>query len=355
METERLLPADHVDEAWVVVAVGLGFAIVGGTHLPNITTEVPAARQVLTAALFVGVPLVAVGAGLYASHIYSEFEWVVTQWCLVATAPLVVLSVWLDAGVVFGGAFGRAIRPFLLAGNFGVALGTVIDLNRAQARRNARVAERERTQRKGLVLVTHLLHHHVRNGMTIVNGYADELREDAPDEQVEAIQSQADRVVNLVDNVRTLTRSLAGETEIRPIDVDRIAAETVEETRETYSEADIDLEADDATASTDEHLRAVLKNLLSNAIEHNDRDNPSIEVEVTDGDPVEIRVLDDGPGIPDAVKESMADPDPENIRSRGDEFGLYLVRALVGRYGGTVSMEDREPRGTAVIIELPPA
>lgn len=355
MNTRRLLLAEHVDEAWVVVAVGLGFAIAGGIHLPNISTTVPPARQVLAAVLFVGVPVIAVGAGLYANHSYSEFEWVVTRWCLVGTAPLVVLSVWLDAGMVFGGQFDTVIRPFLLAGNFGVALGTVIDLNRAQARRNARVAERERTQRKGLVLVTHLLHHHVRNGMTIVNGYADELREEAPDEQVETIQSQADRVVDLVDTVSTLTRSLTGETEIQPVDVDCIASETVEETRETYPHADIDLEADDATATADEHLRAVFKNLLSNAVEHNDRDTPSVEVEVVDGDPVEIRVLDDGPGIPDAVKESMADPDPDNIRSRGDEFGLYLVRALVGRYGGTVSMEDREPRGAAVVIELPAA
>lgn len=349
----RCTSVRSLDSAWIAVTVGLGFAIAGAAYFLQNASGTPFTRQVLAFILFVGLPLVAVAAGLYARYEHDEFEWVVAGWCVGGAASLVFLSLWIQSDAVMAGRYSTVVESLIVTGNLGTAFGAFIGLSRAQARRNARLAERERTQREGMALVTHLLQHHVRNGMTIVRGYADELKEAGNKQQVNVIEAQTERIGELVENVDTLVRALSDETVERPVEVDTVAADAVESARERYPDADITLEAEPATVQADALLGAVFENLLSNAVEHHDGDEPSIQVTVTDGDPVEIRVVDDGPGVPDAVCEALSDPEADNIGSVGGELGLYLVWTLVTGYGGTVDLERRDSRGTVAIVELP--
>lgn len=344
-----------VDSAWVAVALGFGFAIAGSAYFLRNAAGTPFTRQILAFILFVGLPLVAVGAGLYARFEQDEFEWVVAGWCVGGAASLVILSLWIQSDAVIAGRYSAVVESLIVTGNLGTAFGAFIGLSRAQARRNARLAERERTQREGMALVTHLLQHHVRNGMTIVRGYADELREAGNEEQVKVIEAQTERIGELVENVEVLVRALSDETVERPIDVHEVAVGAVDAARDRYPNADITLDTESASVRADELLGTVFENLLSNAVEHHDGENPSIHVTITDGDPVEILVADDGPGVPDAVRESLSDPEADNIGSVGGELGLYLVWTLVTGYGGTVELEPGESRGTVAIVRLPRA
>ena len=55
------------------------------------------------------------------------------------------------------------------------------------------------------------------------------------------------------------------------------------------------------------------------------------------------------------MKRTVFDEGTQGIDSEGTGLGLYLVRALVDRYGGAVWVEDSESGGARFVVELPRA
>ena len=74
---------------------------------------------------------------------------------------------------------------------------------------------------------------------------------------------------------------------------------------------------------------------------------------------VTIEVEDDGPGISDARKDVMLEPfvrgdDARNMdEAAGFGLGLSIARSIVLAHGGTLSLNDRQPHGLIVCIQLP--
>ena len=100
-------------------------------------------------------------------------------------------------------------------------------------------------------------------------------------------------------------------------------------------------------------LRSVFRNLLNNAVQHHDGDEPTVEVsaEVED-DWVLVQVADDGPGIDPDRRETVFGKGEKGLESEGTGLGLYLVYTLVDHYGGSVWIEDNEPRGSVFNVRL---
>jgi signal transduction histidine kinase len=76
-------------------------------------------------------------------------------------------------------------------------------------------------------------------------------------------------------------------------------------------------------------------------------------------DIVTIEVEDDGPGISDARKDVMLEPfvrgdDARNMdETAGFGLGLSIARTIVLAHGGKLSLNDRQPHGLIVCIQLP--
>ncbi|MGE5177442.1 MAG: two-component system sensor histidine kinase NtrB [Hyphomicrobiales bacterium] len=69
-------------------------------------------------------------------------------------------------------------------------------------------------------------------------------------------------------------------------------------------------------------------------------------------DVVEIRIEDNGPGIPAATLARVFDPF-FTTRSQGSGLGLSICQSIVREHGGVISIESVVGQGTAVIIDLP--
>jgi signal transduction histidine kinase len=103
-------------------------------------------------------------------------------------------------------------------------------------------------------------------------------------------------------------------------------------------------------------LDAVFRNLLKNAIQHNDKERPEVDVSVREREhAVVIRIADNGPGVPDDQKQSIFGKGETGLDSSGTGLGLYLVQSLVDSYGGDVWVEDNTPDGAIFIVQLPVA
>jgi signal transduction histidine kinase len=122
----------------------------------------------------------------------------------------------------------------------------------------------------------------------------------------------------------------------------------------TYPDAEVTAEVPEGLAvEADEMLGNVLGNVLGNAVEHNDADAPSVAVSATEGERrVVVRVADDGPGVPEAQKETIFRRGNRGLKESdiGSGFGLFFVDTMMEKYGGEVTVADNDPRGA--VFEL---
>jgi len=105
----------------------------------------------------------------------------------------------------------------------------------------------------------------------------------------------------------------------------------------------------------------VMRNLITNAIKHHDKDVGNIDISVAIVEEKEqsyylIHVQDDGPGIPIELHEKALEMF-QTLQSRdkveGSGMGLALVKRTIQHLGGTFSIDPSSGRGTLMIIKLP--
>lgn len=310
-------------------------------------------------ALLGGFSLVLIYAGywLTTSQLDSRKVWWTGLWTVIGLSGVVALVALVQSFAIVQDqplSQPTLVQELLLAAGGGGLAGLLIGISTVNEAMNA---EEVKQQRDTLVFVNELLRHNVLNGMNVIQGNSTLLGDHVDEEgeaYLEVSRKRSEQIVELVQNVRVLFETLSGEKDLKPIDICAVLTEVVEDARDQYGAAEVELEAPDrAIARADELVGAVFENLLANAIDHNDRETPRVDICVDrNPDTVAVCVEDNGPGIPDEYKEQYFGPGEQDEDSVGQGIGLYLVDTLVDRYGGVVRVSDSEPRGAEFTVEL---
>jgi signal transduction histidine kinase len=101
-----------------------------------------------------------------------------------------------------------------------------------------------------------------------------------------------------------------------------------------------------------DRIRQILINLINNAIEATGNGG-QIQMQVSqEGEEIEIRVGDDGPGVPLADRERIFEPF-YSTKETGTGLGLALVRRYVEEAGGWIRCDANEPRGARFTLRFP--
>ncbi len=215
-----------------------------------------------------------------------------------------------------------------------------------------------RRQNDRLEFLNSLLRHDILNGMMVITNYADFLG-DHVDEEGErylgTIREYGDDIVSLVEKVRAVLTAITDEDEpLGPVDLPSVVERQCRKIRAATPEATVtaDVPPDVAVLAND-LLADVVGNVVSNAVEHAG-ESPVIEVSVERrGEWVEVRVADDGPGIPPAHRDRVFERGFGSGEGPvGSGFGLYFVATMLDRYGGEVRVEASETGGAAVVLSL---
>lgn len=239
------------------------------------------------------------------------------------------------------------ISNIAAGGVVGVLLGGIGQLRKEH--------DRIRTLNQRNVVLNRVLRHNIRNEMGIIIGWADLLETElggSEKRHAERIKEKADEVSAMGDKARQIEQALDHETTIRPVDaVTRVERQRDAIERE-HPEAviDTDLPAE-AWVKADEFFELVVENLLRNAVQHSG-EQPRVHASVTRvaGDTVEVRIEDNGPGIPEREREVLVNGGQTPVY-HGTGLGLWLVKWLVEGYDGDLSFEETE-NGSAVGIKL---
>jgi signal transduction histidine kinase len=102
-------------------------------------------------------------------------------------------------------------------------------------------------------------------------------------------------------------------------------------------------------------VERVIENLLVNAARHTPAGTP-IHVRVhTRPNGVVLMVEDEGPGVPDDLKDLLFEPfwQGKDSKGRGMGIGLSLVQRFAQLHGGTAHVEDREGGGARFVVTFP--
>jgi PAS domain S-box-containing protein len=212
-----------------------------------------------------------------------------------------------------------------------------------------------------LDVLNRVLRHDIRNDMNVVLGWAEELEPHvSPEgrESYENIVGAVQHTVGLTKEVRDLAEGITRGEELstRPTPLADVLSEQLAKNRKKFETATFELTGDLPRVDVvgNEMLSSVFDNVFSNAVIHHDGDQPTVTIDATvDGDTAVVRVADDGPGIPDSQKAVVFGRDERGIGSPGTGIGLFLVDSLVTGFGGSVSIEDNEPRGVVFVLTLP--
>lgn len=102
----------------------------------------------------------------------------------------------------------------------------------------------------------------------------------------------------------------------------------------------------------------VLFNLIGNAIKFSPPGQPVHLFVEPDGERVRFRVVDDGPGVPVALRAQLFRPfvgDDRRGRADCTGLGLHIARRIVEQMGGAIGYLPRSPRGSEFWFTLPGA
>jgi PAS domain S-box-containing protein len=216
-------------------------------------------------------------------------------------------------------------------------------------------------QRDNLEMLNGVLRHDIRNDLQLVSSYAELLVEECEDEGLReyttTIQDSANHAIELTRTAREIADVMLSATkEDQQVDLRTTLEKEVSEVQSSYPNAVVtyDTTIPFVTINANDMISSVFRNLLKNAIQHNDKPVAEVTVSATDqDDTVTVRVADNGPGVPDDQKDAIFGKGDRGLESAGTGLGLYLVETLVTNYGGEVWVEDNDPEGSVLIVELP--
>jgi two-component system sensor histidine kinase ResE len=211
----------------------------------------------------------------------------------------------------------------------------------------------------------------------MVQGYSEALMDDiaaTPEERrelVQVIHDESLRMGRLVKDLLDLARMEAGYLEMtfQPLDVNALLSRVYRKFAALAKERQITLTKSEhdpsltREAGDEDRLEQVLTNLLDNALRH----TPSgaaialraSRVAGDKGDGLEIRIIDEGQGIPPEdlpyIFERFYKADKARKRGTtgGTGLGLAIVKNLIVAHEGTISAVSELGVGTTFTIQLP--
>jgi signal transduction histidine kinase len=173
---------------------------------------------------------------------------------------------------------------------------------------------------------------------------------------VDRIDTAIDRLLSIFDNHHQIIDQLTAPQSGEPIDVVVVLEAIIQEYSDTYPAVTITSDLPESvTVSAVPALTIALQELIENAIVHNDRKEPRVDivVEATES-MVTIQISDDGPLIPEMEYQSFSSDYQVNSTHHATGFGLWLVYLVVMRSGGSLHFDGGETRGNVVTVVLPP-
>ena len=202
-------------------------------------------------------------------------------------------------------------------------------------------------------LMVHIISHDLKNPLAVLSGYIDLMREMPSEEFLDSMEQAIKEANEIIERARLFSKlgRKKIDEEREEINIREMMEDIASKLLLKYPEGKIDIRMEDVTIEGYPILREVFVNLIDNAFKYG-----ATEVVITsreDGGMVEVRVADNGPGIPDEKKEEIFEPFKRLSVKKGSGLGLTIVKMIVELHDGEIWVEDSKPKGSVFVVRLP--
>jgi signal transduction histidine kinase len=209
-----------------------------------------------------------------------------------------------------------------------------------------------------------VLGHDLRNPLASIKGGADLLRKTPLTEKATEIlglvQSSADRMARLIDNVLDFARGRLGgglsldrdDASLQPL-----LEQVINELRAAHPDREIQLNTrlSEPVSSDRGRLAQLVSNLVSNALTHGAPDSPVVVDAISEGGSFELTIANRGEPIPPALLGSLFEPffrASTRPTREGLGLGLYIANEIARSHGGKLSATST-PQETRFTLRMP--
>jgi len=196
-----------------------------------------------------------------------------------------------------------------------------------------------------LSILNKILRHDILNDLTVVMSACDMIQVD--DQRLKQKATKAImKSVSLIEQMRSLENALVSEEVLAGKSLGSI----VESVVNNYPHIKFSIKGD-CTVLCDGAIYSAIDNIVRNAVVHGKTDRIDISIHEKDGR-CELRIADYGKGIPLDIKDKIFEEGESFGDTRGSGLGLYIVKKVMERYGGEISVEDNKPSGAMFVLKL---
>lgn len=205
--------------------------------------------------------------------------------------------------------------------------------------------------------------HEVRNPLGAIQLYSGLLRKHCRAHQlgpalqlIEKIEAGIQAIEAVVQDTLALVPRDRRLTALRLADViQRVRDATLKTVTVCRVRLEVRLADDSLCVRADQDgLQRVLINLIVNAAEASPAGRTVWVAADAADDQVLVRVLDEGPGVPDEIRDRVFEPF-FTTKQQGTGLGLTIAHRLIEAYGGRLTVANRPAGGAEFVIALPRA
>ena len=217
--------------------------------------------------------------------------------------------------------------------------------------------------------------HDLKTPITVIQGYVDAMKDGliSKDEQkkyLDIISHKTQMLSELINTFSDYSRLEHPDYQPEMTQGDLVeyfreyVAQKYEELTIAGDFVEVDIQSSPVVMPFDHmQLKRVFENIGANTLKYTEKGTTlsfSIhEKQENQGRSVVLEIGDDGPGIPDGLREHVFDPfvtgDEARTRGKGTGLGMAIAKEIVSMHGGTICLSDSKesPAGTCYRIVLP--
>jgi len=218
--------------------------------------------------------------------------------------------------------------------------------------------------------VARRLAHEIKNPLTPIQLSAERIKKKLMDQVEGELRETLDRstrtIVQQVESMKEMVNAFSSyaqpvRAKLAPLNINQLVRDVIELHASNLHQIDVDLDLDEnlpeikANASA---LRQVLNNLVINSSHALDGiENPKLRLKTyvaakVTGKYIDLVVEDNGPGIPNDIRDSLFDPYVSS-KAKGSGLGLAIVKRIVEEHSGSVWTRQNELGGASMYVRLP--
>tara|TARA_A100001037_G_scaffold306655_1_gene353706 strand:+ start:4046 stop:5398 length:1353 start_codon:yes stop_codon:yes gene_type:complete len=172
--------------------------------------------------------------------------------------------------------------------------------------------------------------------------------------EIDELNSDVAAMEGMIEGYLNFARG-EGTEERQSVDAGILLEEVVHDAQRNGNDVSLDIRDTVELPLARAAMRRCLTNLINNAARHAEK------IEMTaqpNGSVLEICVDDDGPGIPEEMREEVFRPffrldESRNMETGGTGLGLSIAQDIVHGHGGEIRLEDSPAGGLRVLVRIP--